>query len=55
MTHHTVRIQAAGINRESNARQAIEAPFDDLLKLVNRSVVGCGTESAGERSGLGVI
>jgi len=55
MIHHTVRIQAARINPESNVRQAIEAPFDDLLKLVNRLAVGRGTESVGERRGLGVI
>jgi hypothetical protein len=53
--HHTLRIKATGINPEPNARQAIEAPLDDLLKLVDRPTVGGGLDPACELCGLGVI
>ena len=53
--HHTLRIKATGINQEPNARQAIEAPLDDLLKLVDRPTVGGCLDPAGELCGLGVI
>ena len=53
--HHTLRIEATGINPEPNVRQAIEAPLDDHLKLVDRPAVGCGLDSGGERRSLGVI
>ena len=53
--HHTLRIEAAGINPESNVRQAIEASLDDRLKLVDRPAVGCSLNSGGELRGLGVI
>jgi hypothetical protein len=50
-----LRIKATGINPEPNARQAIEAPLDDLLKLVDRPTVGGCLDPAGELCGLGVI
>jgi hypothetical protein len=50
-----LRIKATGINPESNVRQAIEAPLDDALKLVDRPAAGRGLDTAGERGGLGVI
>jgi hypothetical protein len=50
-----VRIKATGVNPESDARQAIEAPLNDLLKLVDRSAVGGGLDPAGELRCLGVI
>jgi hypothetical protein len=53
--HETLRIKATGINPESIVRQAIEAPFDDLLGLVDWSAVGCGLDPPGERRGLRVI
>jgi hypothetical protein len=53
--HHALRIHAAGIKPESNVRQAIEATFDDLRKLVDWPALGCGPDPAGERRGLGVI
>ena len=53
--HHALRGEATGINPESNVRQAIEAPLDDGLKLVDRPAGGRGLDTGGERRGLGVI
>jgi hypothetical protein len=50
-----VRIEATGINPASNVQQAIEAPLDDALKLVDRPAVGRGLEAGGELRGLRVI
>jgi hypothetical protein len=46
--HHTLRMKATGISPEPNARQAIEAPLDDLLELVDRSAVRGGLDPACE-------
>jgi hypothetical protein len=53
--HHTLRVNPAGINPKSDVRRAIEAPFDDLLELVDRLAAGRGLDPAGESRGLGVI
>ena len=52
---HTLRIEATGIDPQSNVGQAIEATLDDLLKLVDRPAVGCGLDRPRELRGLGVI
>ncbi|MGB6453920.1 MAG: hypothetical protein WBH47_05440 [Streptosporangiaceae bacterium] len=50
-----MRIDASGIYPESDVRQVVKAPLDDLLTLVNRPAFGCGFDPAGERRRLGVI
>ena len=52
--HHALRVEAARINPESNVRQAIEAPLDDALELVDRSAVGCRLNTGGECRSLGM-
>lgn len=53
--HHALRVEGTGINPESDVRQAIQAPFDDALKLVDGPAAGRGVDTGGECRGLGVV